>query len=59
MGMVDHWIQKATSKHKGLFGKKAKRAGMSTQAYANKEKNAGGTLGKEANLARTLARIRR
>lgn len=56
-GMQDHWIEKATQR-KGKFGKKAKEAGMSTSAYARKEKGAGGTLGKEANLAQTLARIR-
>lgn len=35
----------------GLFGRKAKAAGMSTQAYARKEKHAGGKLGKEATFA--------
>lgn len=59
MGMAEHWIAKATSKNKGKFSAKAKRAGMSTAAYARKEAGAGGTLGKEANLAETLARVRR
>lgn len=45
------WIKKGASKHPGLFGKKAKRAGMSTLAYARKEKDAGGRLGKQANFA--------
>jgi hypothetical protein len=45
------WIKKGAAKHPGKFSGKAKRAGMSTLAYARKEKNAGGTLGKEANFA--------
>lgn len=45
------WIKKGASKHPGLFKKKAEAAGMSTHAYAEKEKHAGGTLGKEANFA--------
>ena len=56
--MKKMWIAKATSKNKGKFGKKAAAAGMSTAAYANKEAHAGGTLGKEAELAKTLARVR-
>lgn len=43
---------------KGVFAAKAKRAGMSTAAYAKKEAHAGGTLGKEATLARTFAKFR-
>ena len=42
--------------HKGLFTKKAKAAGMSVQAYANKKAHAGGVLGKEANFARMAKR---
>ena len=49
-----NWIAKATSKNKGKFSAKAKRAGMSTAAYAAKEKNAGGKLGQEARLAQRL-----
>jgi hypothetical protein len=52
----DNWIKDAT-KNKGKFSKKAKRAGMSTQQYAEKEKHAGGKLGKEANLALNLKKI--
>jgi hypothetical protein len=53
---VKHWMQKAaeSSKRKGtkgVFKAAAARHGMSTRAYAEKEKNAGGTLGKRANLA--------
>ncbi len=35
--MAKHWIAEATSKNKGAFSAKAKRAGMSTAAYADKE----------------------
>lgn len=45
------WIQKGASKHPGLFAEKARRAGESTREYAEQEKHAGGTLGKEANFA--------
>lgn len=40
----------------GLFGRKAKAAGMSTQAFARKEKGAGGKLGKEAVFAANAGR---
>ena len=42
----------------GKFGAKAKKAGMSTQAFARKEKNAGGKLGKEANFAINAGKAR-
>lgn len=42
--------------HRGLFTKKAKAAGMSVPAYAAKEKNAPGALGKEARFAQTAER---
>lgn len=45
-------------KHPGAFSAKAKHAHMSTQAYAEKEKNAGGTLGRQANLALTFRKMR-
>lgn len=48
------WIAKATSKNKGKFGAKAKAAGVSTRTLANKDASKGGTLGKEARLAKTL-----
>lgn len=57
--MIEHWIAKATSKNKGKFSAKAKRSGMSTHAYAEKKKHAGGTLGREADLALTLSKMRR
>lgn len=52
------WIAKATSRNKGKFSAKAKAAGMSTHAYAEKKKGAGGTLGKEAVLALALSKMR-
>lgn len=41
-------------KHPGAFRAKAKRAGMSTRAYAQKEKHASGKTGAQARLALTL-----
>ena len=49
------WIKSAVPEsHKGIFGAKAERAGETTHEYAEEKKNAGGTLGKEANLALTF-----
>jgi hypothetical protein len=54
-----NWMQKAViPSHKGRFGAKAKKAGMSTHSYAEKKSSAGGTLGKEANLALTFEKLR-
>ena len=53
--MKKNWMKSAVPKsHKGKFGAKAKAAGMSTAAYAQKEKHAPGTLGREARLAITF-----
>ena len=52
--MGKNWIAGATSKAHGQFAKKAKKAGMSTAAYASKKAGAGGKLGREARLAKTL-----
>ena len=49
-GMAKGWI-KAGDKHPGKFAAKAKAAGETTRAYAEEQKHAGGTLGKEANFA--------
>lgn len=49
------WEQSAV-KHPGAFKAAAKRAGMSTAAYAHKEKNAPGKLGSRARLALTFER---
>ena len=48
------WIKKATANSHGQFRAKAEKAGMSTRALAEKEKSAGGTVGKQANLALNL-----
>lgn len=52
--MAKKFIKAATANAHGQFREKAERAGMSTAAYAEKEKNAPGKLGKEARLAKTL-----
>jgi hypothetical protein len=52
-----HWIQKALKpQNEGKFSDKAKAAGESTPEFAAEKKDAGGTLGKEANLAQILMR---
>ena len=53
------WMAKATANAHGQFAAKAKRAGMSTLAYAEKEEGAKGKLGKQARLAETLIRARK
>ena len=52
--MAKNWIKGATENAHGQFKAKAKKAGMSTKAYAAKEKNAPGKTGKQARLAETL-----
>jgi hypothetical protein len=53
-----HWINKAVPEdRRGVFADKAKAAGETTGEYAADEKDAGGTLGHEANLAQTLMRM--
>ena len=57
-----NWIKKATSKNKGAFGRQAKRAGMSTGAFARKVKSPkkySATTVKRANLASTLGKLRK
>lgn len=54
----DKWIQGAI-KHKGAFSAKAKKAGMSTSAYADKMADAPGSTGKQARLAQTLGKLRK
>lgn len=53
-----NWIKKAIKKP-GSFKAEAKRAGMSTMAYAQKEKHASGKVGQRARLALTLSKLRR
>ncbi len=55
--MAKDWMADAV-KRPGAFKAKAKAAGMSTQAYAAKEKAAPGRLGKQARLAQTFAKFR-
>ena len=52
-----NWIKAATARHKGKFSAEAHRHHMSTQAYAKEHYHDKGTLGKEARLARTLAKL--
>lgn len=47
------WIQKAI-KRPGAFRAKARKAGMSTRAYAQEMKNEPGRTGRQARLALTL-----
>jgi hypothetical protein len=50
-----HWEQDAVpDSHKGKFTAKAEHAGKSVHEYAEEEKHAPGTLGKEARLALTF-----
>lgn len=51
--MAENFI-KGAIKRPGAFKAKAEKAGMSTAAYAAKEKSAPGRLGKQARLATTL-----
>jgi len=53
-GHNTNWIAKATANSHGQFRAKAKAAGMSTRAYADKEAGAPGKTGKQARLAKTL-----
>jgi hypothetical protein len=51
-----HWMQPVAKKikksgHSGVFREAATRHGMSTHAYAEKEKHASGTVGQRARLA--------
>lgn len=52
-----HWMEKAFSKNKGSFRKAAQKHGMSTPAFAKKEKHAGGKLGQRANAALTAMKL--
>jgi hypothetical protein len=52
------WIAGAIEKP-GSFAAKAKRAGMSTAAYAKAKEDAPGRLGKQARLAQTLGKLRK
>jgi len=52
------WMQAAVPKsHRGIFTAKAKKAGMSVQAYARKKAGAKGKLGKQARFALIAKKI--
>jgi hypothetical protein len=48
------WMDDATANSHGQFKAKAKAAGMSTRAFAEKHQHSPGLLGKQARLALTL-----
>lgn len=52
------WISSAI-RHPGALRKAAKRAGMSTSAYASAHAGDSGVLGKRARLAKTLSKLRK
>ena len=54
--MARKWIQSAI-KHPGALTRKAKRAHMSTGAFARKMAGKGGTTGRQARLALTLRKL--
>lgn len=47
-----HWMERAFSKNKGKFSRKAKRAGKSTKELAREDAHKPGKLGREARLAK-------
>ena len=53
-----NWIAGAI-KHPGALRRKAKRAGMSTMAYAAAHRHDKGRTGRQARLAETLAGMRK
>ena len=57
--MAKKWMQKAFANAHGQFKAKAEKAGVSTAAYAAKEKSAPGKLGKQARLALVGMRSRK
>lgn len=52
--MAKNFIAKATANAHGQFAAKAKKAGMSTKAFAEANVHASGLLGKQARLALVL-----
>lgn len=61
-GDNSRWMEKAFANSHGQFKAKAKAAGESTEAFANKEKhdpNASTKTKRQANLAATAAKINR
>jgi len=58
MARKKRWI-KGAIKRPGALRAKAKRAGMSTRAYARAHKGSKGRTGRQARLALTLMKMRR
>jgi len=56
--MAKKWIAGAIKKP-GSFTSSAKKAGVSTHAFAEKEKHASGKTGQRARLALTLGKLRK
>lgn len=54
MNRKDKFIDKAVAGGRGKFSAKAEKAGMTTREFADDKEDAGGKLGKEAVLAKTL-----
>lgn len=52
-----NWIAAATSNSHGQFATKAKKAGMSTAAFASKKKKGKGVTAKQAQLAANLMKM--
>lgn len=52
-----NWIANATKNSHGQFKNKAKAAGMSTRAYANRMKGKKGVTAKQAQLAANLMNL--
>lgn len=52
-----NFIADATSNAHGQFAAKAKKAGVSTAAFAKKKKGGKGLTAKQANLAATLMKL--
>ena len=56
--MAKHFIASAI-KHPGALTRKAKKAGESPMAFAEKHKHDSGTTGRQARLAITLRKMRK
>lgn len=57
--MMHKWIKEAVDDNKGVFSKKAAKAGKSTPEFAQEKASAPGKLGKEARLAMTLSKMKK
>lgn len=57
--MAGKYFIKGAIKHPGALRNAAKRAGMSTAAYAAKHAHDSGVTGRRARLAQTLSKLRK